>query len=46
MENTNVVIEETARKPYETPTLTDFGSCAELTQGFAGNAGVDNVLYS
>jgi hypothetical protein len=34
------------RKPYSTPTLTDFGSFAEITQGNAGNAGTDNVVYS
>jgi len=34
------------RKTYSTPTLTDFGSFAEITQGFSGTAAVDNTLYS
>ena len=33
-------------KPYSTPTLTDFGSLAEITQGATGTAGTDNVIYS
>jgi hypothetical protein len=33
------------RKPYVTPTLTDFGSCAELTQG-AIAVGNDIGIYS
>jgi len=35
----------TSRKPYATPTLTDFGSCTELTQG-AINVGADIGIYS
>jgi hypothetical protein len=34
------------RKPYVTPTLTDFGSCAELTQGTFAGVGVDSGIYS
>jgi hypothetical protein len=34
------------RKAYNTPTLTDFGSFAELTHGFAGTAALDNTIYS
>jgi hypothetical protein len=34
------------RKPYSTPSLTDFGSFAEITQGATGTAGTDNVIYS
>lgn len=34
------------RKPYVTPTLTDFGSCAELTQGTFAGVGADNGIYS
>lgn len=33
------------RKPYSTPTLSDFGSFAEITQG-AINVGVDSAIYS
>jgi hypothetical protein len=33
------------RKPYSTPTLTDFGSFAEITQG-ADNLGPDIGIYS
>ena len=33
------------RKPYTTPTLTDFGSFAEITQG-AINVGADIGIYS
>lgn len=42
-----IVAEEvtTERKPYSTPTLTDFGSFAEITQGDA-NGGPDFGLYS
>jgi hypothetical protein len=34
------------RKLYSSPTLTDFGSFAEITQGATGTAGTDNVIYS
>jgi hypothetical protein len=37
---------ETERKQYVAPTLTDFGSCAELTQGTFAGVGVDNGVYS
>jgi hypothetical protein len=36
----------TSRKPYDTPTLTDFGSCTELTQGTFAGVGADNAIYS
>ncbi len=46
-ETTNdVAVQETQRKAYATPTLIDFGSCAEITQGFSGTAGTDNTIYS
>lgn len=35
----------TERKPYSTPTLTDFGSFAEITQG-DNNTGSDIGIYS
>lgn len=31
------------RKPYVAPTLTDFGSCAEITQGTFAGVGADAV---
>jgi hypothetical protein len=34
------------RKEYVTPSLTDFGSFAEITQGNTGTTAVDNGLYS
>jgi hypothetical protein len=34
------------RKPYETPTMTDFGSVAEVTQGTFAGSGTDNAVYS
>ena len=34
-----------SHKPYTTPTLTDFGSFAEITQG-AINVGADIGIYS
>jgi hypothetical protein len=34
------------RKPYVTPTLTDFGSCADLTQGNPAVPGPDIALFS
>ena len=37
---------QTVRKTYNTPTLTDFGSFAELTHGTFANNGADNVVYS
>lgn len=36
---------QTERKPYSTPTLTDLGSFAEITQG-AVNIGPDIGIYS
>jgi hypothetical protein len=33
------------RKTYVAPTLTDFGSFSEITQGLSG-VGVDNTVYS
>ncbi|HEX6099717.1 MAG TPA: lasso RiPP family leader peptide-containing protein [Thermoanaerobaculia bacterium] len=44
----NATVAETMpaeRKPYSTPTLTDFGSFAEITQG-AVNVGADIGIYS
>ena len=38
-------VTQTERKPYSTPTLTDFGSFAEITQG-ADNIGPDIGIYS
>lgn len=46
MEETKVTAEEVDRKPYSTPTLADFGSCAELTQGTFAGVGPDNGIYS
>jgi hypothetical protein len=37
---------QTVRKTYNTPTLTDFGSFAELTHGTFSGGGVDNTVYS
>lgn len=34
------------RKPYVTPTLTDFGSFSEITQGTFAGVGADNAIYS
>lgn len=36
---------QSERKPYSTPTLNDFGSFAEITQGAAG-VGSDGGSYS
>ena len=36
---------QSERKPYSTPTLNDFGSFAEITQG-AINVGADIGIYS
>jgi hypothetical protein len=33
-------------KTYNTPTLTDFGSFSEITQGTFAGVGGDNVSYS
>jgi hypothetical protein len=47
METTlNNDVPQPERKPYSSPTLTDFGSLAEITQGATGTAGTDNVIYS
>jgi hypothetical protein len=47
MENTNVAATETEeRKQYVTPTLVDFGSCVELTQGTLAGVGTDATVYS
>jgi hypothetical protein len=37
---------QTGRKAYSTPTLTDFGSFAEITQGTFAGVGPDNTIYS
>ena len=34
------------RKPYVTPTLTDFGSFSEITQGTFAGVGADSGIYS
>jgi hypothetical protein len=34
------------RKAYNTPTLTDFGSFAEITQGTFAGLGPDSGIYS
>jgi len=34
------------RKEYVTPSLTDFGSFAEITQGTFAGVGADNGIYS
>jgi hypothetical protein len=46
-ENSNeAVVKIEERKSYTTPTLTDFGSCAEITQGTFAGVGADNGVYS
>jgi len=37
---------EAERKPYTTPTLTDFGSVTEITQGTFAGVGADSGIYS
>lgn len=44
--NTTASPETAERKPYATPTLTDFGSMAEITQGASGTATTDIGVYS
>ena len=34
------------RKSYVTPTLTDFGSFSEITQGTFAGVGADSGIYS
>lgn len=34
------------RKTYVTPTLTDFGSFSEITQGSFAGVGADSGIYS
>lgn len=34
------------RKPYVAPTLTDFGSFSEITQGTLAGVGADSGIYS
>ena len=49
MEETNKNVppmQENNRKPYVTPTLVDFGSCAEITQGTFAGVGADSGVYS
>jgi len=46
---TSPVTTETAqaeRKTYNTPTLTDFGSFTEITQGTFAGVGADAAVYS
>lgn len=38
--------QENNRKPYVAPTLVDFGSCAEITQGTLSGIGADSGIYS
>jgi hypothetical protein len=42
----NAPATEEIKKDYATPTLTDFGSFAEITQGTFAGVGADNVVYS
>ena len=46
--NTPVATEtaQTDRKPYVAPTLTDFGSFSEITQGTFAGVGADSGIYS
>jgi len=37
---------ENTRKEYVKPSLTDFGSFAEITQGTFAGVGADNGVYS
>lgn len=45
-ETKNETMTADERKAYVTPTLTDFGSCAEITQGTFAGVGADNGVYS
>jgi hypothetical protein len=49
-QNNNVPVShdsvQAERKAYNTPTLTDFGSFAEITQGTFAGVGPDNTIYS
>jgi hypothetical protein len=38
--------QDNQRKPYVAPVLTDFGSCAEITQGTFAGVGLDSGIYS
>lgn len=44
--NDATIDQQTERKTYVVPTLIDFGSCAEITQGTFTGLGVDNANYS
>jgi hypothetical protein len=44
--NSAAPTQENERKPYSAPTLTDFGSCAEITQGTFAGVGLDSGVYS
>ena len=37
---------ENGRREYTTPTLTDYGAIAELTEGSFAGVGIDNAIYS
>jgi hypothetical protein len=37
---------QTEKKSYTTPTLTDFGSFTEITQGTFAGVGADSGIYS
>jgi hypothetical protein len=39
-------IAQCERKTYSTPTLTDFGSFAEITNGTLAGVGADSAVYS
>ena len=41
-----IVEDADARKTYVSPTLTDFGSCAEITKGTFAGVGADSGIYS
>ena len=45
LDTTPEPVAQPERKPYDTPTLTDFGSLAEITHG-AINTGADAGIYS
>lgn len=37
---------EAERKAYVAPTLIDYGSCTEITQGTFAGVGADSGIYS
>jgi hypothetical protein len=46
VETINETSIENTRKEYVTPSLTDFGSFSEITQGTFAGVGADNGVYS